>query len=177
MENASKALIMAATVLLGLMIISVGVALFNSFSKFGKETIEKMESTKITEWNNNYLKYYGKIAVEENGKIKSVPIKVTAHDIISIINNARQNNVDYFGNNMADWPGKNENYYYVQIDIDKYKNGVGAEKWTEEMKHNFLKENTLSDDNTEMKYYKCNAYEISSVTKKVIYMQFADYDR
>lgn len=33
MENASKALIMAASVLLGLMIISVGVALFRSFRR------------------------------------------------------------------------------------------------------------------------------------------------
>lgn len=177
MENASKALIMAASVLLGIMIISVGVTLFNSFSKFGKETIEKVESTKITEWNNNYLKYYGKIVKEENGKIKSLPIQVTAHDIISIINNARQNNIDYFGQNTNEWPGKNENYYYVQIDINGAKNGISAEKWTEEMKNNFLKENTLENGNTEIKYYKCINYEISPVTKRVIYMQFIDYDR
>ena len=58
MENASRALIMAASVLLGIMIISVGVALFNTFSEFSRDTLEKVDEKKITEWNNNYLKYY-----------------------------------------------------------------------------------------------------------------------
>ena len=47
MENASKALIMAATVLLGVMIISVGVALFNTFSEFGRDTLQKVEDKRI----------------------------------------------------------------------------------------------------------------------------------
>lgn len=64
MENASKALIMAATMLLGLMIVSVGVALFQSFSDLGKDTIQKVENYKISEWNNTYLKYYGTTEVE-----------------------------------------------------------------------------------------------------------------
>ena len=58
MENASKALIIAASVLAGVMIISVGVALFSTFSEFGKSTAEKVESDKIAQWNNTYLKYY-----------------------------------------------------------------------------------------------------------------------
>lgn len=66
MENASKALIMAATALLALMIVSVGVALFNTFSDLGKDTIEKIENNKIAEWNNTYLKYYGTTEVEGN---------------------------------------------------------------------------------------------------------------
>lgn len=66
MENASKALIMAATGLLGLMIISVAVTLFNIFSDLGKDTIEKVENTRITEWNNTYLKYYGTTEIEDN---------------------------------------------------------------------------------------------------------------
>lgn len=68
MENASKAFIMAATMLLGLMIISVGVILFQSFSDLGKDTIQKVENYKISEWNNTYLKYYGTTEVEGTKK-------------------------------------------------------------------------------------------------------------
>ncbi len=68
MENASKAFIMAATMLLGLMIISVGVALFQSFSDLGRDTIQKVENYKISEWNNTYLKYYGTTEVEGTKK-------------------------------------------------------------------------------------------------------------
>ena len=91
MENASKALIIAASVLVGVMIISVGVALFNSFSEFRRSTVQKVEDAKIAEWNNNYLKYYGNYT-DDNGKEK--PIQVTAHDIVSIANSAKQNNIN-----------------------------------------------------------------------------------
>ena len=92
MENASRALIMAASVLVGVMIISVGVALFNSFSEFSRSTVQKVEDAKIAEWNNNYLKYYGSYT-DDNGKVR--PIQVTAHDIVSIANSAKQNNINY----------------------------------------------------------------------------------
>lgn len=123
MENASKALIMAATMLLGLMIISVGVALFQSFSDLGKDTIEKVENYKISEWNNIYLKYYGTTEVQESERVlKTVPIQVTAHDIISLINHARQYNTNNFGEDVTKWPGKDEKYLYVQIDIKDVRN-------------------------------------------------------
>lgn len=177
MENASKALIMAASVLLGLMIVSVGVTLFQSFSDFARDTTEKVEETRIAEWNTQYLKYYGNMTKQEEGKMKSVPIPVTAHEIVSVINNARQNNVNYFGENISEWPGKNENYYYIQIEVKGVRNGTRAEIWSEETKNNFLKENSLRENQTETKYYKCTNYEISPVTKRVIYMQFAEYDK
>lgn len=123
MENASKALIMAATMLLGLMIISVGVALFQSFSDLGKDTIEKVENYKISEWNNTYLKYYGTTEVQESEKVlKKVPIQVTAHDIVSLINHARQYNTNNFGEDVTKWPEKDEKYLYVQIDIKDVRN-------------------------------------------------------
>ena len=97
MENASKALIMAATVLLGVMIISVGVTLYKTFSSFSAETAKQMQDKQTAEWNNNYLKYYGSQTYYDSSKNKDVtePIRVTAHDIITIINNARQNNIIY----------------------------------------------------------------------------------
>ena len=45
MENASKALIMAAEILIGVMIISVGVYLFNMFANYSSERYKKIEDT------------------------------------------------------------------------------------------------------------------------------------
>lgn len=169
MENASKALIMAASVLLGVMIISIGAVLFQTFSQFGKSTIEETNEAKIAEWNNTYLKYYGNTTRIENGKKIEAPIPVTAHEIVTLLNSARQNNID---NELTAQSGKNENSYYVQIDIDSKKN---AEKWNDETKNRFLQENALQANNHDVKYYKCTKYEISEVTKRVMYMQFKEY--
>jgi len=56
MENASKALIMAASILIGVMIISVGVALFNSFGGFSKDIMTGIEETQVAEFNTQFLK-------------------------------------------------------------------------------------------------------------------------
>ena len=166
MENASKALIMAASVLIGIMIISIGVALFTSFSEFGKSTVEKMEASKIAEWNNTYLKYYGTITTEnKNGEITKEPILVIAHDIISVVNHAFENNLKYELQNMNKY---DEKFYYVQVDIDKHQN---VEKWDETQKNDFLKNNSLTQEN-ETKYYTCTDIKISPVTKKVMYIKF-----
>ena len=177
MENASKALIMAATVLLGVMIISVGVTLYKTFSSFSAETAKQMQDKQTAEWNNNYLKYYGSQTYYDSSKNKDVtePIKVTAHDIITIINNARQNNIKYFGENTSEWPISNlEQYYYVRVDI---QNNTNAEKWDENKKMDFVKNNSLIGDNAngyETKYYKCTKAEISDITKRVYYIVFKE---
>lgn len=166
MENASKALIMAAGILLGVMIISIGVVLYSTFSQFGNETAQKMEDNKIAEWNQNYLKYYGKTIIQdENGKDVITPIPVTAHDIITVTNHARQNNVNY---EIQDLKKYDETSYYVQVDVDKEKN---FETKTEEEKNEFLRNNSLIHDE-EIKYYTCTEVKISSITKKVIYIKF-----
>ena len=168
MENASKALIMAATVLVGVMIISIGVALYNTFSDFSKDVTQKVEDNKIAEWNNNYLKYYGKITVEKNGKEEVKPIPVTAHDIVTVANHAKQNNVNYELENQQRY---DENTFYVQVQVEKIPN---FEKLDELRKNKFLQDNSITEAN-EVKYYMCESYKISSVTKRVIYINFVEY--
>lgn len=168
MENASKALIMAASILVGVMIISVGVALFNSFSEFSRSTVQKVEDAKIAEWNNNYLKYYGNYT-DDNGKER--PIQVTAHDIVSIANSAKQNNINY----ELDTQNYNENTYYLQVQV---KTDSHFESKTDEEKNKFLKENSLTknNDNTySTKYYMCTEVKVSEATKRVVYIKFDDY--
>lgn len=157
MENASRALLIAASVLLGVMILSVASVLFSSFSSSGKEIVAKMDERQLSEWNNNYLKY-----VNTN--------EITAHDIVTVINQAQENNKKYFEENMPS--GYDENSYYVQVDIGLIKN---VEKWNEQRKNEFLKENSLGTDNY-TKYFKCldTDYKISSATKRVMYIKFRE---
>ena len=70
MENASKALIMAASMLLSVMIITVGIVLFRSFGSTGSDIIDKMSQTQITEFNNQFYKYKDQENEEYVNKIK-----------------------------------------------------------------------------------------------------------
>lgn len=168
MENASKALIMASSILLGIMIISVGVALYNTFSQLANNTMERIDETKISEWNNRYTKYHGTITLEENGKAKVKPIPVTAHEIVSLANHSLENNKYY---ELEKQNTYNENTYYIQLQVEKVAN---FEKLDEKAKNKFLQENSLTENN-ETKYYMCDFYEISKVTKRVMYIKFVEY--
>lgn len=172
MENASKALIMAASVLLGLMIISIGVVLYNSFSDFSKTTEAKMDEKKIAEFNNNFLKYYGTVNVynKEKKEYEVQTIKVTIHDIITVANLAKKNNEEY---EISDLSRCSENTQYIQVCLIGNNNNL--EKNTDEKNNKLLKENSLKNENKETKYYKCTECRISEITKKVIYIEFKEY--
>ena len=122
MENASKALIMAASVLLGVMILSIGVYLFYTYSSYSADAYQRMEDNQIAEFNAQFLKYYGntnRTYVDDRGNIQEVegPILCTIHNIMSLANLAAQNNVQYGFIGEDDQPGYDENTYYIQIDI------------------------------------------------------------
>lgn len=160
MENASRALLIAAGILVGIMVISVGVALFNSFAGFNKNIIEKLEENKISQFNNNFLKYYG----EEK--------EVTAHDVISIVNVARQNNAEYEIENQTSY---NHNSDYIQIQL---RDDMNFEKRTESEYNEFIKQNMLIEDNegklTKTKLFKCTKIIVSNKTSKVIFVKIED---
>ena len=56
MENASKALIMAAEILIGVMIISIGVYLFSTMGEYSADTTAQMQEAQINQFNNQFLK-------------------------------------------------------------------------------------------------------------------------
>ena len=111
MENASKALIMAASILISIMVLTIGVTLFRRLSDFGHTTYEKVESERLEQWNNTYLKYSGTMITEVNGEEIVYPVPVTAHDIITLANHARQNNLT---NEIQDLKGYDPNTLYVK---------------------------------------------------------------
>lgn len=134
MENASKALIMAAEVLIGVMIISIGVYLFNVFGQYSADNTKRIEDTQISEFNNQFLKFYGSRTNDE-GKVE--PIKCTIHDIVSLANLAKENNKNY-GLEKEDNKTR-----YIRIDI---KNNRNLEKKSNEDLVNLIKENSLMSD-------------------------------
>ena len=65
MENASKALIMAASVLIAIMVLSLGVYLFSIFGGTSQEITNIITESQISEFNSNLTKYEGKTDIRE----------------------------------------------------------------------------------------------------------------
>lgn len=82
MENAAKALIMAASVLVGLLILSLAVYLFITFGASSKQLHEEIDSNRLNEFNTQFTVYELK---NDN----------TIYDIISVANLAKENNTYY----------------------------------------------------------------------------------
>lgn len=169
MENATRAFIMAAGILLGVLILSLGIYLFSIFGQYSANAYETMEKNQITQFNSQFFKYYGNTTysyVDENGKEKTItnPIQCTAHDIISIVNLAQQNNIQF---QLTNEEQASEKTRYIQVDIGKNKKNQNVEKWSETDKINFLREN--ADKN-----YKCSAVLTNSVTSRVNHIKFEE---
>ena len=151
MENASKALLMAATVLVGVMILSLGVYLFSIFGNFGGQISDRIEQKQIDEFNSQFYKY-------ENSE------EVRIHDIISIANLARQYNID---NDLL-----NTSVYYIKVNID----GIGTEGKnlesisTESERTSLIDKYSLKLENTgtmKPQFFKCTSVTINEVSKIV----------
>ena len=79
MENASKALLIAAEVLLGILIISLGVFLFQAFGEFSMEVDNNIANKNIREFNAQYEEFLSKTTI-------------TAQDVITLGNMAKNYN-------------------------------------------------------------------------------------
>ena len=77
MENASKALMMAAGILIGVAILSLAVYLFVSFGSASAEIHEQNDANRINEFNTQFTSYVGK---ED----------ITIYDVITVANLATE---------------------------------------------------------------------------------------
>lgn len=82
MENASKALIMAAEILIGVLILSLAVYLFTSFGTTSAEINQRNAEQQLVQFNTQYTAYADKESL-------------TIYDIITIANSAKENNNTY----------------------------------------------------------------------------------
>ena len=165
MENASKALIMAAEILIGIMIISIGVYLFNVIGKYSADTTAKMEEAQIDQFNQQFLKFYGTSStLEKNPE----PIKCTIHDIVGLANLAKKTN-EYNGFYNKQVPS--DNLYYIQIALGTKNQNLESLEQSELIE--LIKMNDITEE-TKTKYFKCVEMNIGKNTKIVNYMKFVE---
>lgn len=88
MENASKALIMAGGILIGLLIISLAVYLFVDFGRTSAEINSQNAEQQVVEFNSKFTKY-------ESYKDKDDNWQTTIYDIITLAGYAKENNEHY----------------------------------------------------------------------------------
>lgn len=85
MENASKALVMAGGVLIGILLLSLAVYLFADFGATSARVNEQNAQKQIVEFNSRFTAY-------ENYKDENGEWKITIYDIISLATYAKEYN-------------------------------------------------------------------------------------
>lgn len=148
MENASKALLIAAEVLIAIMLLTLFSYIFTKMSEDTAKIEEKAKVSKITEFNQEFLNYEGRgtivVGTDSSGNnLYNNPI--TIQDVATLINLAIDNNKNY------------KLYTNVKIKLgsddlaSKYNNGS---EW--------LKKNITSE-----KIYRCNKIDINAKSRLV----------
>ena len=128
MENASKALLMAAGVLIGILIMSLAVYLFISFGSTSADIHEKVHINQINNFNSQFTMYEGK---ED----------ITIHDVISVAKLAKEINLKN-ENTISD-----KNYIKVFLGNNKIEN-------LDEKQHTNTIKSMLNNNNIN-KTYNC----------------------
>ena len=135
MENASKALLMAAGVLMGVVILSLAAYLFVTFSSSADDVKSEIANNQLNKFNSQFLAY------EQREDL-------TVYDILTAVNLAENNNKQLE-------PG-DTNYITVMID----NSVVNSTEIEEKIKPENLEEGEMKEDNNlggkSLKNYKFN---------------------
>lgn len=173
MENASKALLITATVLVGVMLVSLGVYLFTIFGDFSSDMHKELNQKNIDEFNAQFIKYES--YKDENTKEWKNTCR--AQDIVSIANIARENNNKYEYTTSDEKTG----YYYVKVKLKQGSHTIeNFEAKSLEDYKNFLRQYSGTekvDEITGKKYYeiiyfKCTDIKINPDSKRVCSITF-----
>lgn len=158
MENATKAMFIAAGVLMGVMILSLGAALFLELSSYVESSHEEIRFNELNKFNTQFMQYINYVDGEKQ-------FDLTIQDIITAANLAYQNNIDY---NVTSAERGNESNKYVAVRLkNKY-----IEDTINEEAASLLQDNIA--DGVSVKQYKCEAddIKISEVTGRVYEIVF-----
>lgn len=77
MENASKALLISASILIATLLIGFGMRIFNQSAEPVNEFGGTMDATAIATFNSKFLKYGG---TQNGGRVKSLANEVISHN-------------------------------------------------------------------------------------------------
>ena len=164
MENASKALLMAAGVLLGLMILSIGVYLFSNFGGTSSKIHDNIRANQIAQFNSQFTQYVGK----EN---------VTIYDVITMANLATENNKYYEFPKRGTMPSGEDYYITVLLDGVRIEYGYGDLQSVIEQDYNnrlLAQVGEIKETSSELKKYKVQA-ELSKTTQRVYIVKCTEF--
>lgn len=161
MEDAVKALLIVAGVLIGLMIISLGVVLFSSLSQYADDAQSDIEENALQKFNEQFTRY---INCEDTSGA-TPEFTLTIQDVVTAANLAYENNRNYGLEKPEDYN------YYVTININGIENNL--EKNINSKATSLLKLK-IAD-----KLYKCTYRNviINPNTGRVCEVIFQEYDR
>lgn len=157
MENASKALIIAATVLMGILIITLGIMLYVSVMNNIISTREEMEANAVYKFNTQFLNY-------------SASNDVSFQDVISVASMAFESNNQYTFDPTSLHNG-NDFYVSVIADVRTTSGGSFSQQNIEKFVEKPDELAKLLSDNFEQKY-KCTDVKISDITQRVYQIIF-----
>lgn len=135
MENASKAIIIAGSMLIGVIVLTIISHLFVTFDTTSKDVQAKIDARVLAEFNNNFFKYQGSK-------------KCTIHDIVSLASFAKQNNQNI----------DKDSKLYVSIYL---KNAQGINSTTdlstlgEQSYMSLLNYHSVESTSSKIQYYTC----------------------
>ena len=176
MENASKALIMAGAILIGILILSIGIAIWNSSQQLSEQYDEKRVSDEINQYNNKFLAYSKNLNAQEMvtviNMVKENNTKysdVKDREITLIINNVKidLNQPDSFKVKiMQEEDGTTPTYRIAGNGVIFYNNGYIKElKYTTD-KYGFVSDTTLCNPHDYVGWQpKDNAYHYNTCSK------------
>lgn len=150
MENASKALIMAGGVLIGILIISLAVYIFTDFGSTSAKINAQNAQKQITEFNSKFTSY-------EGYKDKDGNWKITIYDIITLAGYAKENNQYY----------EDTSEEQIKVKIDNIEIQDNMNDRNQELINKYTSDGIL-------KKFKCSKVEynargkVNSITFKVI---------
>lgn len=134
MENASKALIMGAEILFGVILLTLFVGAYYSWNNFAGKMNNNIESAKIQEFNSKFTIY--------DKKVNSNAPNLTTHDVISTLNFINEynktldddynkveiiSNFNVNENDISKFISENEGKVFT-LDIMKYDKATGRVK-------------------------------------------------
>lgn len=120
MENASKALLIAAGVLITVIILTFGVSIYTLFSNHSKEYARIMDDTEIQKFNSNFDIYIGRkditaqevISVCNLAKEYGDKIKINIQPNTGKMGNTPEEFLSFFSDKTFECNGTNENPKY-----------------------------------------------------------------
>lgn len=158
MENATKALLITAGVLIGVLILSLGTYLYYSLSSYLDENQSQIERNELNKFIVKFSKY-----VNYSGNDKQFDLSI--HDVVTAANIAYENNRYY---NLDSSNADNPNTLYVEV---KVQLDGGKTNLEEELKNKSVED--IINKNVDTKF-KCTNENIkySTVTGRIYSITF-----